>query len=174
MAAAARRDPTGPAGLLLGIGLGGFLDGILLHQILQTHAMLSAKIPLDSMANMKANMTADGLFHAATWTATTLGVALLWKALAGRIGGVPASGRAFVGSMLAGWGWFNLVEGLIDHHLLGLHHVVERLGVSVWDWLFLASGALLIAAGHLMARSAVSRRSPEREQSTLEHRQKTD
>jgi len=52
--------------MMLGIGLGGFFDGILLHQIFQAHAMLSAKVPLDSMENMKTNMTADGLFHAAT------------------------------------------------------------------------------------------------------------
>jgi len=25
--------------------------------------------------------------------------------------------------MLAGWGGFNVVERLIDHHLLGVHHV---------------------------------------------------
>ena len=41
-----------PAGLMLGIGFGGFFDGILLHQILQVYAMLSARAPLDSIANM--------------------------------------------------------------------------------------------------------------------------
>jgi uncharacterized membrane protein len=41
------------AGTVLGIGLGGFADGILLHQIWQVHAMLSAKVPLDTMQNMK-------------------------------------------------------------------------------------------------------------------------
>ena len=46
--------------------------------------------------------------------------------------------------MLAGWGLFNLVEGLIDHHLLHVHPVVERLGVSAWDCLFLASGVVFM------------------------------
>jgi uncharacterized membrane protein len=55
--------------------------------------------------------------------------------------------------MLAGWGWFNLVEGMIDHHLLGLHHVVEALGVSAWDWAYLASGVVLIVVGHRLARA---------------------
>jgi uncharacterized membrane protein len=142
-----------PAGIMLGIGLGGFFDGILLHQIFQTHAMLSAKIPLDSMANMKTNMTADGLFHAVTWTATLIGVALLWKALK-RNGGPRPAGSGLIGYMLAGWGWFNLVEGLIDHHILHLHHVIESLSVSMWDWLFLASGAILILIGHGMGRKA--------------------
>ena len=102
-----------PAGILLGIGLGGFLDGILLHQTLQAHNMLSAVIPVDSMAGMKTNMLADGLFHADTWTATVAGVALLWSVLNCRRD-MSASGASFVGYMLAGWGWFNLVEGIID------------------------------------------------------------
>ncbi len=149
---ASGRPSIAPAGLLLGIGLGAFFDGILLHQILQVHAMLSAEVPLDSMANMKTNMTADGLFHAFAWLVTLAGVASLWRSL-NRPGSAPASGFAFAGYMLAGWGWFNLVEGIVDHHLLGLHHVVESLGLSIWDWLFLASGFLLIVIGHAMARA---------------------
>jgi uncharacterized membrane protein len=145
------------AGLVLGIGLGGFFDGILLHQILQWHAMLSARVPLDSMAAMQDNMRADGLFHGAMWVATVLGVALLWSALSRRDAAARPSGKAFAGWMLAGWGWFNLVEGVVDHHLLGLHHVRESLGLSVWDWLFLASGVVLIIVGHLMARKAPDR-----------------
>jgi uncharacterized membrane protein len=50
------------------------------------------------------------------------------------------------------WGWFNLVEGLIDHHILHLHHVIEAQGASIWDWLFLASGMMLIVIGHVIAR----------------------
>jgi uncharacterized membrane protein len=118
---------------------------------MQVHAMLSARLPQDSMANMRANMTADGLFHAFTWIVTLVGVICLWNAL-NRRDGAPLPGRVLAGTMLTGWGWFNLVEGLIDHHLLGLHHVVERLGLSLWDWLFLASGVVLIVAGHAIAR----------------------
>jgi uncharacterized membrane protein len=142
-----------PAGIMLGIGLGGFLDGILLHQILQVHAMLSAQVPMDSMTNMKTNMTADGLFHAFTWLATLSGIALLWSAL-NRYVGVRPSGVGLIGYMLAGWGWFNLVEGIVNHHILNLHHVVQALGRSVWDYLFLASGLVLIVIGHLLGRRA--------------------
>jgi uncharacterized membrane protein len=118
------------AGIVLGIGMGGFVDGILLHQIAQVHAMLSARLPMDSMANMRANMTADGLFHAGVWIATAAGITMLWQALT-RARETPPPARVLVGSMLAGWGIFNLVEGVIDHHLLALHHVIERLGLSV-------------------------------------------
>jgi uncharacterized membrane protein len=152
----AHRPSVAPAGISLGIGLGGFFDGILLHQILQVHAMLSAKIPLDTMANMKTNMMADGLFHAVTWVATLVGVALLWNAL-NRNADLRPSGVGLAGYLLAGWGWFNLSEGIIDHHILGLHHVVETLGVSTWDWLFLASGVILIVVGHMLGRKAYSK-----------------
>lgn len=147
------RTSVAPAGIVLGIGLGGFFDGIFLHQIFQVHAMLSGKIPLDSMENMQTNMVADGLFHVVTLIATLVGVAMLWKTLNERTD-ARHPGLALVGYMLAGWGWFNLVEGLIDHQILGLHHVIERLGLSIWDWLFLASGVLLIVVGHAMGRRA--------------------
>jgi uncharacterized membrane protein len=159
MAQLSRREPTWSAGLLLGIGLGGFLDGILLHQILQVHAMLSAKVPRDTMAGMQTNMLGDGWFHAGTWLVTAAGLWLLWNALTRSQAADRPSGRAFIGWLLAGWGWFNLVEGIVNHHLLGLHHVVERLGISVWDWLFLASGLALIALGHAMARASRTRSS---------------
>lgn len=139
------------AGLTLGAGLGGVIDGIALHQILQVHAMLSARVPMDTMAGMHANMRADGWFHAFVLLLTLLGLLLLWQALT-RFNSARPSGRAFVGALLAGWGLFNLIEGVIDHHLLGLHHVVERLGLSIWDWLYLASGVLLMAVGRAMMR----------------------
>ena len=142
--------PTGTAGIVLGIGLGGFVDGILLHQIWQIHAMLSARLPLDSMANMQTNMMADGAFHAAVWLATLIGVVLLFNAA--RRTDVRFPPRVFYGSMLGGWGLFNVVEGVIDHHLLELHHVVEALGQSRWDWIFLGVSAALILLGWTIAR----------------------
>jgi len=130
--------PLIAAGTLLGIGMGGFVDGIVFHQILQLHSMLSARRPRTSVVNLEVNMFWDGVFHAFTWLMTAAGVAMLFRA--GRRADVPWSGRTLIGAMLAGWGTFNLVEGVIDHHVLHVHHVVESLGgVSKWDWAFLAS-----------------------------------
>ena len=57
------------------------------------------------------------------------------------------------GLLLAGWGAFNLVEGVIDHQILGIHHVRDDLGAPLgWDLAFLASGALLVAVGAALAR----------------------
>ena len=50
---------------------------------------------------------------------------------------------------------FNVVEGLIDHQLLGLHHVRDDLGGPLaWDLGFLAFGVLLVVGGLALARSA--------------------
>ena len=133
--------PLIAAGLVLGIGLGGFVDGIVFHQLLQTHNMLSATLPPDTLVNAKINMVWDGLFHTLTWIVTVVGLSLLWRA--GRRRDVPWSGRTLIGGMVAGWGLFNFVEGVIDHYVLGIHHVVEAAGLSVYDHLFLASGPAL-------------------------------
>ncbi len=146
------------AGTFLGIGMGGFVDGILFHQILQFHAMLSARLPKTSIPNIEINMFWDGLFHALTWTMTAIGLGLLWRAV--KRADVPLSGKTFLGSLFLGWGLFNLVEGVIDHHILNLHHVVERLGASVFDYAFLASGVIFIIGGIVAIRSATSDEMP--------------
>ena len=98
-----RRDgaPRRAAGITLGVGLGGFVDGIALHQIVHWHNMGSAVLPPTTMDAMRQNMRWDGLFHAGTWLITLAGVWLLWRD--GRRGAVP-SGRALTGQMLLGWG----------------------------------------------------------------------
>ncbi len=142
-------------GLVLGVGLGGLVDGWLLHQILQWHNMLSARIPPTSMAAMRENMTADGFFDAGSWAIVVAGVVTLWAA--GRRGATP-NGRRFAGQLLAGWGLFNLVEGVIDHHLLQLHHVVDvPAHVPLYDWLFLAVGGVgFLLLGGVTAREGTA------------------
>ncbi|RPD47117.1 DUF2243 domain-containing protein [Hymenobacter sediminis] len=146
------RTPLIAAGLLMGAGLGGFVDGIVLHQILQWHNMLSNQLPPDNLVAAKVNMYWDGVFHAAVWVLTAIGLRMLWAA--SRRADVPWSGRTFVGGLLLGWGLFNVVEGLIDHTLLGLHHVYEYTDdKQPWDMAFLAFGALLLLAGWGLVRA---------------------
>jgi uncharacterized membrane protein len=148
----AERRSLVTAGVVLGIGLGGFVDGILFHQILQLHQMLSALYPPTTVVNVELNMVWDGLFHAFTWATTMVGVALLWRAApcAER----PGATRILVGAWLMGWGVFNAVEGTIDHVVLGIHHVVERSGLSIWDGVFIGSGFAGIAIGAAIVRGA--------------------
>jgi len=146
-------------GLILGLGLGGFIDGILLHQIAQWHNMGSAILPPTTMDAMAQNMRWDGLFHVATLALTLLGVVLLWRE--GRMGTAPSSLRVLTGQMVLGWGIFNLAEGIIDHHLLELHHVRDMPAhVPAYDWWFLGiGGVLFIVIGWLMSRSTGADRS---------------
>jgi uncharacterized membrane protein len=149
---ARHRTPLVAAGILLGAGLGGFVDGIVLHQILQWHNMLSGQLPPDTLVRAKINMYWDGLFHAAVWVLTAVGLALLWSA-AGRPD-VPHSGRTLVGGLLLGWGLFNVVEGIIDHELLGLHHVYEyTANHQPADLAFLGFGAVLLLVGGVLVRA---------------------
>jgi uncharacterized membrane protein len=139
-------------GVLLGIGLGGFLDGILLHQVLQWHHMLSSVLPPTDMHAMQVNMLWDGLFHLAVWVATLVGVFLVWAP--GAEARPPRPQRWLLGLLLIGWGAFNLVEGLINHHLLGIHHVRGYGPDYVWDIGFLLTGPLLALLGGWLYRSA--------------------
>jgi uncharacterized membrane protein len=143
---------------MLGVGLGGFLDGIVLHQMLQWHHMLTAHgdYPATTVAGLEVNTTWDGIFHAATWLATAAGLVLLWRA--GRRGAGPRSGRMFLGLLALGWGLFNLVEGVVDHHILRIHHVRDDVETRLpWDLGFLAVGALLVALGWWLFRAAEPR-----------------
>jgi hypothetical protein len=97
---AMQRSAVISAGILLGSGLGGFVDGILFHQILQWHNMLSSARPPIDLVEMKYNMFWDGLFHAFAWTMVTLGVWRLWAA--GNRRDVPWSTRTFLGR--SSWG----------------------------------------------------------------------
>lgn len=76
------RPPKAPA-FVLGLGLGGFIDGIVLHQILQLHHMLTGDEGGESMetvAGLEANTLADGFLHLATWILVLVATMLLVRA----------------------------------------------------------------------------------------------
>ncbi len=145
------RYPLIAAGILLGLGLGGFIDGIVLHQILQWHHMLSSVRPAKTISDMELNMVWDGVFDASTWLLTVIGIILLWRA--GQRNDVPWSLKTFLGSIFIGGGTFNLVEGLIDHQILGIHHVKPGPNELAWDLGFLALGGVLAALGWILLRA---------------------
>jgi uncharacterized membrane protein len=146
--------PSKASGLLYGLGFGGFVDGILLHQILQWHHMLSdvAGHHPATLAGLEVNTVADGFFHLATWLLVVTASVLTVRAW--QQGRRAPSWRFHFGLVIAGWGTFNVVEGLVDHQLLGVHHVRDDLGGPLaWDIGFLVFGVLLIAGGWLLHRS---------------------
>jgi uncharacterized membrane protein len=141
--------------LLLGIGLGGFVDGIVLHQILQWHHMLTSTgdHPMSTVAGLESNTLADGLFHAGTWVAVLAGTVLTVRSW--QRGELAPPWRRHAGLVLAGWGAFNVVEGAVNHLLLGIHHVRDDLGGPLgWDLAFLGFGAVLVAGGLALSARA--------------------
>jgi len=155
-----RQGPIVSSGVLLGAGLGGFVDGIVLHQILQWHNMLSSVRPPTDLVAMKYNMLWDGLFHAFAWLMTTAGLVRLW--MAGRTADALWSTRLFVGALLLGWGTFNLIEGILDHQIFGIHHVHPGESELAWDVGFLVVSLLLAATGFALVRNASRRAEPPR------------
>ncbi len=116
--------PLTTASMVLGIGIGGFIDGIVLHQILQVHEMLSNKIPATEYIGKSVNMFWDGVFHFFCMIVVLIGIILMWKLLFRK--DVDRSGKLFGGGgLLLGWGLFNIVEGVIDHQILKLHNIIE-------------------------------------------------
>lgn len=139
------------AGIVLGLGQGGFFDGIVFHQLLQWHHMFSSIETDMTVAGLELNTLGDGLFHLLDWLLTLTGIFLLWRA------GVRSeqswSGRVLFGSILMGAGLFNLIEGIIDHHWLGIHHLRSGEAQLLWDLGFLGSGLLLVLIGYFLIRS---------------------
>jgi uncharacterized membrane protein len=157
------------AALLLGIGLGGFLDGIVLHQIAHWHQMLSARMPPATLQAMQQNMAADGWFHLATWAVTIAGVFVLWSAVRGP-GRLPST-RSFAGFLLIGWGAFNIAEGVVNHHLLGLHHVRDLpTHVAFYDWAFLILSGGLVLLGFVLRDAGERVPAPPFERRRVERR----
>lgn len=142
--------------VLMGVGLGAFVDGIVLHQILQWHHMVSSHPdhPTSTVAGLRTNTLADGLFHAAAWVAIAVAAVMILRQWRRRR--TPPPERAQLGLLLVGWGGFNIVEGTVNHHLLGVHHVRDDIGGPLsWDVGFLLVSAVVLAAGSaLAARSA--------------------
>ena len=142
--------PAGRRPLLLsGFGLGAFLDGIVLHQVLQWHHLVSARVPVDDLSALETNTLADGLFHLAAWAVVLVGV--LWSVR--RRHDLPPL-RPAVGLLLVGWGAFHVVDQVVLHLLLEAHHVRMVEDYQLYDWGYTAIGVLLMLIGRRLVRAA--------------------
>lgn len=130
------------AGLLIGLGIGGSIDGSAFHQLVQYHAGGTS----EALVGVKTDPLWDSLLHAFTWLAMLLGLGLLW-----RVTRRPAALRAsnFIGSLLLGWGLYNGIEGAIDLHLLQTHHTHPVTAQLLWDGGLVTSAMVLLLAGTL-------------------------
>lgn len=152
------RTGTSPAfapGFVFGMGVGGFVDGIVLHQVLQWHHLLSHTESgnTKTVAGLELNTLADGVFHSAMWVLVVAAAALTVRAR--QQGRLSPSWGFHVGLALAGWGVFNVVEGVVNHQLLGIHHVRDDLGGPLgWDLGFLGLSVVMAVVGWFLYRRA--------------------
>lgn len=138
--------PSKASGLMLGLGFGGFIDGILMHQVLQWHHMVSNKESPETLDGLELNTLADGVFHAASLFLVIGGVVVLiahW-----RQGRLARSWAYHGGLIVAGFGIFNMTDSIVNHWLVAAHHVRDDLGGPVsWDIAFLLLSVVVTALG---------------------------
>ena len=80
------------AAIILGVGLGIFFDGIVLHQILQWHYFVSNWSPAETVESMRFNTYWDGLLHSFAYVCVAGGLFLLWRASRAAGGGRGLAG----------------------------------------------------------------------------------
>ena len=124
------------SGLLLGLGVAGFVDETVFHQLLHWHHFYDKSTP-------NAGLVSDGLFHAVSWFATVASLFLLVDLR--RRGPVPW--RRWTGGLLIGAGAFNFYDGTVQHKLLRLHQIRYGVDIAPYDWAWNIVAVLLIAAG---------------------------
>jgi uncharacterized membrane protein len=147
--------PTGAA-LTTGFGLGAFLDGIVLHQVLQWHHLVTELRPADDLAGLEHNTFWDGIFHLVSWAVVVAGLLWLFRSRAA----LPQWGTlCFGGYLLTGWGAFNIVDQLVFHMALDAHHIRMVENYQLYDWGYTALGVVLVLAGLALVRAGSRRRS---------------
>ena len=142
------------AGYLIGVALGGFFDGILLHQVLQWHHLLSL-VDSPVLRDIRAQILADGLFHVLMYLIALYGLSLLWRS---RQAFAHASGGRMLGAcVLLGFGVWNVVDVVLFHWVLVIHRTrLDSAYPLFWDiaWLVLFGLAFIGAAWALRRRAA--------------------
>lgn len=137
------------AGYLLGFGMGGLFDGILLHQILQWHHLLSA-LQTGLLGSLRAQVVADGIFHALMYGVAVAGLVTLYRVRKDE----ATPRRTALAAFLIGFGLWHVTDALLSHWILGIHRI--RMDSSVplaWDLAWLALfGLAPLAVGMRMRR----------------------
>jgi uncharacterized membrane protein len=129
-----------------GFALGGFFDGILLHQVLQWHHFLSL-VPGEALRDLRVQVLADGWFHVAVYVLALLGLFLLWRArrdLAGQ-----GTRRPVLAAVLLGFVAWQAADVVVFHWVIGIHRIrVDVPAPLLWDlgWLAVVGGVPLVAA----------------------------
>lgn len=134
---------TGVTGAILGVGLAGTLDEVVLHQLLGWHHFYDR-------STGTVGLVSDGLFHLFSTGLLVVGMYRLWRLE--RDGSREWKLRLWAGIAL-GAGGFNLYDGTVQHKILRLHQIrPEAPSQLPYDLVFNAVALLLVAAGFALLR----------------------
>ena len=135
-------------GIILGIGVVGTLDEVVLHQLLQWHNFYVHAEPF-------WRIVSDGLFHLVTSGLLVLGSFLLWSRR--DLIASTRDGRALAAGILFGMGGFNLFDAIVNHKILRLHPVRENVAnILPYDLAFGSIAVALLVVGALLWRGVRS------------------
>ncbi len=138
---------------VVGFALGGFFDGILLHQILQWHHLLSLVAGVETL---REQVLWDGFFHAFMYVAGGVGLIGLWRARAQL--GQEAGPASLGGVLLLGFGGWHILDSVLSHWLLGIHRIrMDSPDPLMWDLIWLGGFGILPAiAGWVLLKQPPS------------------
>lgn len=122
---------------MLGLAFGGFFDGIVLHQILQWHHLLSG-LSGGRFADLRVQLLADGLFHALMYGLAAAALVLLFQ----RRNSLSMAGArgTLLGMLATGFASWHLLDAVLSHWLLGIHRIrMDSAQPLAWDlgWLLI-------------------------------------
>jgi len=134
------------AGAVVGFALGGFFDGILLHQVMQWHHLFSL-VPGEMWRDIRNQTLMDGWFHVLHYAIALVGLWLLWTARAGFAG--SDSDRHLLGAALLGFSVWQFVDVVLFHWILMIHPIrVDVASPLAYDLGWLAAfGVTTLCAG---------------------------
>ncbi|WP_106207234.1 DUF2243 domain-containing protein [Kineococcus rhizosphaerae] len=125
----------------MGVGLAGFLDETVFHQLLHWHHFYDR-------STSTAGLVSDGWFHAGSWLAVVAGLFLFADLQRRRV----TDRRRVVAGTLLGWGGFQLYDGLVQHKALGLHQIRYGVDLLAYDLVWNGAGLLAVLAGVVVLR----------------------
>jgi uncharacterized membrane protein len=131
------------AGVLMGIGVAGFVDETVFHQLLHWHHFYDLSTP-------SWGLISDGLFHAGSWVCMIAGL-FMFADLRRRE--AWSKQRHWAGFCL-GLGGFQLYDGTIQHKWWHLHQIRYHVGILPYDLVWNIIAGLVLILGVVLLRRA--------------------
>lgn len=132
------------SGFLFGCGIAAsMIDLFIFHLGLQWHHFYD-------LSTTQVALTADGFFHAFGWFITIWGLFMLADVRRR----TEVAWKRWTGAVIAGVGFFQLFDGVIDHKVLRIHQIRYDVDLLPYDAVWIGSAVLLLLIGVFLLRRA--------------------